>query len=50
MTIYHLYIFDKFGTMLYYAEWNRTKKSGVSREEVRFKIVLDFNINLLINI
>ncbi|XP_011211426.1 PREDICTED: trafficking protein particle complex subunit 1 [Bactrocera latifrons] len=33
MTIYHLYIFDKFGTMLYYAEWNRTKKSGVSREE-----------------
>ncbi|XP_067619593.1 trafficking protein particle complex subunit 1 isoform X2 [Eurosta solidaginis] len=22
-----------FGTMLYYAEWNRTKKSGVSREE-----------------
>ncbi|XP_053954495.1 trafficking protein particle complex subunit 1 [Anastrepha ludens] len=33
MTIYHLYIFDKFGNMLYYAEWNRTKKSGVSREE-----------------
>ncbi|CAD6992344.1 trafficking protein particle complex subunit 1 [Ceratitis capitata] len=33
MTIYHLYIFDKLGTMMYYAEWNRTKKSGVSREE-----------------
>lgn len=49
MTIYHLYIFDKFGTMLYYAEWNRTKKSGVSREEVGFKIIFIFNINMLIN-
>ncbi|KAI8045210.1 trafficking protein particle complex subunit 1 [Drosophila gunungcola] len=33
MTIFNLYIFDKFGTLLHYAEWNRTKKSGITREE-----------------
>ncbi|XP_030371060.1 trafficking protein particle complex subunit 1 [Scaptodrosophila lebanonensis] len=33
MTIYNLYIFDKFGTLLHYAEWNRTKSSGITSEE-----------------
>lgn len=34
MTIFNLYIFDKMGTLMHYAEWNRTKKSGITREEV----------------
>ncbi|XP_068153846.1 trafficking protein particle complex subunit 1 [Drosophila tropicalis] len=33
MTIFNMYIFDKYGTLLYYVEWNRTKKSGITREE-----------------
>lgn len=35
MTIYNIYIFDKYGTLLFYAEWNRIKQSGITREEVR---------------
>ncbi|TMW42675.1 hypothetical protein DOY81_012250, partial [Sarcophaga bullata] len=31
--IFNLYIFDKLGTLMYYAEWNRTKKSGLTQEE-----------------
>ena len=35
MKIFNLYIFDKLGTLMYYAEWNRTKKSGLTQEEVK---------------
>lgn len=34
MTIYNMYIFDKYGTLMYYGEWNRVKQSGITREEV----------------
>lgn len=44
MTIYNMYIFDKFGTLMYYGEWNRVKQSGITREEVSdFKKILHRN-------
>jgi len=36
MTIHNLYIFSKTGTLLYYAEWNRLNKSGITKEEVKY--------------
>lgn len=31
--IYNLYIFDKAGKLLFYTEWNRSKQSGISKDE-----------------
>ncbi|XP_024946143.1 trafficking protein particle complex subunit 1 isoform X2 [Cephus cinctus] len=33
MTIHNLYIFSRNGTLLYYSEWNRLNKSGITMEE-----------------
>ena len=34
MTVYDFYLFDRNGNCLYYAEWNRRKQPGISKEEV----------------
>ena len=34
MTIHNLYMFDRQGVLMYYAEWNRKRQSGMAIEEV----------------
>ncbi|KAI6244036.1 Trafficking protein particle complex subunit [Aphelenchoides fujianensis] len=45
MTIYNLYIFNKDGGCIVYKEWNREKKSEMSRDE-EFKLVYGMLLSL----
>lgn len=38
MAIFNFYVFDRTGTCLYYGEWNRKKRSGMSDDE-EFKLM-----------
>lgn len=45
MTIYNFYLFNKYGSCVYYKEWSRDKQAGMSRDE-EFKLVYGMLLSL----